>query len=240
MKITILTLFPEQFEGFINTSIIKKAVLKGLVEIECVDIRQFTQDKHNRVDDKPYGGGAGLVMRAQPILDCLRGVKREKSKTILLAPTGYLYNQKVAKELAKEEHLILICGHYEGVDYRIMKEVDESYCIGDYVLTGGELGAMVISDSIIRLLDEVISSESIVEESFENGLLEYPQYTTPMVFEQESVPEVLASGHHKNIQAYRLRKSLELTKKYRPDLFERYELSEADKKLLKIDCKDKI
>lgn len=232
MKISILTLFPEQFKGFISTSIIKKAILSQKVSVECIDIRAFSQEKHNRVDDKPYGGGAGLVMRAQPIVDAIRSVKTPESLTVLLAPSGHLFKQDDAKKLAQVQHLILVCGHYEGVDYRIMKEIDLVYCIGDYILTGGELAAMVISDTVIRLVEHVISKESIVEESFENNLLEYPHYTTPMVFEGESVPEVLASGHHEKIRQYRLKKSLELTLHYRPDLLKKHIFSEEETKLL--------
>ena len=233
MKITILTLFPEQFIGFIETSIIKKAILKELVEIELVNIRDFTLDKHKRVDDKPYGGGAGLVMRAQPVLDALRSVKTEASKVIYPSASGKKYDQSVAIKLSKESHLILICGHYEGMDERVMDEVDEQYCIGDYILTGGELPAMVISDSIIRLVEDVITKESILEESFSDGLLEYPHYTTPFEYEGKTVPEVLISGHHKNIERYRLKESLRKTKENRPDLLENRDFSDLELELLK-------
>lgn len=233
MKIKILTLFPEQFIGFKETSIIKKAQLKGLVSIEVIDIREFTLDKHKRVDDKPYGGGAGLVMRAQPVLDALRSVKSPNAKVCVMSASGKVYQQKDAIELAKEQELILICGHYEGLDERIMDEVDEQYCVGDYILTGGELPAMIISDSVIRLLDDVISNESLDEESFVDGLVEYPHYTTPYDFEGKKVPEVLISGHHENIRRYRLKESLRKTKHNRPDLLAKKKLTPEEIELLK-------
>lgn len=232
MKIKILTLFPEQFIGFKETSIIKKAQLKGLVEIELINIRDFTLDKHNRVDDKPYGGGAGLVMRAQPVLDALRSVKTEDSVVIVPSASGKVYKQAMAVDLSKEKEIILICGHYEGMDERIMDEVDHQICIGDYILTGGELPAMIISDSIIRLLDDVIAFESNVEESFVDGLVEYPHYTTPYEYEGKTVPEVLISGHHEKIRVYRLKESLRRTKMNRPDLLAQKELTKEEKKLL--------
>lgn len=232
MKITILTLFPEQFIGFIETSIIKKAILKELVEIELVNIRDFTLDKHKRVDDKPYGGGAGLVMRAQPVLDALRSVKTNDSLIIVPSASGKKYTQENAVEHSKESHIILVCGHYEGMDERIMNDVDHQYCIGDYILTGGELPAMVISDSIIRLIDGVITKESTQDESFVEGLVEYPHYTTPYEYEGKTVPEVLISGHHKNIERYRLKESLRKTKENRPDLLENREFSRLERELL--------
>lgn len=229
MKISILTIFPEMFDGFINTSIIKKAVLQDFVDIEVVDFRDYTNDKHNRVDDTPYGGGAGLVLLYQPLVDTLKKIKTEKSHTIMLTPSAETYNQKRARELSKYEHLILICGHYEGYDERILNHVDEVISIGDYILTGGELGAMIVSDSIIRLLPGVIKEESIDEESFENGLLEHPQYTKPQVIDGYSVPDVLLSGHHKNIAEYRHKESLRKTFQYRKDLLEAYDLTSEDK-----------
>ncbi|NLW28766.1 MAG: tRNA (guanosine(37)-N1)-methyltransferase TrmD [Erysipelothrix sp.] len=232
MKITILTLFPEQFVGFIETSIINKAIKRNLVSIETVDIRSFSLDKHHRVDDKPYGGGAGLVMRAQPILDALRSVKTSDSHTIYLSASGSVYKQAKAQQFSTYSHLILLCGHYEGIDERVLDEVDEEICIGDYVLTGGELAAMVISDSVIRLLDDVITKESLDEESFENNLLEYPHYTTPAIYEGKEVPLVLQSGHHKNIRKYRLKESLRKTLKVRPDLFAKKKLTKEETQLL--------
>ena len=232
MKITILTLFPEMFDGFLTNSIIKRAIAKDLVEINIVNIRDYTLDKHHRVDSAPIGGGAGLIMKCQPILDCLNDVKTPNSKTILLSPRGRQYNQQIAHEYSKCEDLIIICGHYEGIDERVNKYVDELISIGDYILTGGEIGAMAISDSIIRLIDGSIASESIVEESFEDGLLEYPQYTEPNEYEGDKVPDILYSGNHEAINKWRKKQSLLLTKKYRPDLFEKYELTISDKKLL--------
>ena len=232
MRITILTLFPEMFDGFLTNSIIKRAIAKQLVEINIVNIRDYTLDKHHRVDSAPIGGGAGLIMKCQPILDCLKDVKKDNSKVILLSPRGKQYNQKLAHQYEQEEDLVIICGHYEGIDERVNKYVDELVSIGDYILTGGEIGAMAISDSIIRLIDGSIASESIVEESFENGLLEYPQYTDPNEYDGDKVPDILYSGNHEAINKWRKKQSLLLTEKYRPDLFEKYELTKQDKKLL--------
>ena len=233
MKISILTLFPEFFDGFLTNSIIKRALAKDKVQIEIVNIRDFTLDKYGRVDSAPVGGGAGLIMKCQPVLDCLKSVRTEKSHVILLSPRGATYNQACARYFSKNyEHLILICGHYEGTDERINKYVDELVSVGDYILTGGEIGAEIISDSIIRLLDDVIAPESIVDESFENGLLEYPQYTEPQNYEGDEVPEILYSGNHQAIDKWRKKQSLRLTKKYRPDLLENYKYSKEELKLL--------
>ncbi|NLC33968.1 MAG: tRNA (guanosine(37)-N1)-methyltransferase TrmD [Erysipelothrix sp.] len=232
MKITILTIFPEMFEGFINTSIIKKAVLQKFVDIEVVDFRPYTKDKHNRVDDTPYGGGPGLVLKYEPIVDALKAVKTEDSYTIMMTPAAPLYKQKQAHILSKKEHIIIICGHYEGYDERILTHVDACVSIGDYILTGGELGAMVVSDSIIRLIPGVITSDSIESESFENGLLEHAQYTKPQTIDGLSVPDVLVSGHHENINQYRHENSLIKTYINRPDLLENYNLIEKDVQIL--------
>ena len=234
MKISILTLFPEFFDGFLTNSIIKRAIAREKVEIEIINIRVYTEDKYGRVDSAPVGGGAGLIMKCQPVLDCLKAVKKENSHTVLLSPRGKTYNQKRARELATTcEHLILICGHYEGTDERINKYTDELISIGDYILTGGEIGAEIISDSIIRLLDDVIAPESIVDESFENGLLEYPQYTEPQDYEGDVVPEILYSGNHQAIEKWRKKQSLRLTMKYRPDLLKDYVFTKEELKLLK-------
>ena len=203
MKIKILTLFPEMFDGFLTNSIIKRAIAKEVVEIELINIRDYTTDKYNRVDSYPVGGGAGLIMKCQPIVDCIRKNAGEKAHVAMLSPRGKIYNQAKARSLAKEEELILLCGHYEGIDERVNKYVDEQISIGDYILTGGELGAMIISDSIIRLLDGAIAEESVVEESFENGLLEYPQYTEPYEFEGDKIPDILYSGNHTAINKWR-------------------------------------
>ena len=234
MKISILTLFPEFFDGFLTNSIIKRAIARDKVDIEIVNIRDFTLDKYGRVDSAPVGGGAGLIMKCQPVLDCLKSVKTDKSYTVLLSPRGNQYNQAKARHFAENcEHLIIICGHYEGTDERINKYVDELISVGDFILTGGEIGAEIISDSIIRLLDGVIASESIVDESFENGLLEYPQYTEPQVYEGDEVPDILYSGNHQAIDKWRRKQSLRLTKKYRPDLLKDYTYSKEELKLLK-------
>ena len=233
MKISILTLFPEFFDGFLTNSIIKRAIAKEQVEIEIVNIRDYTLDKYGRVDSAPVGGGAGLIMKCQPILDCLKKVRKDNSHVVLLSPRGNTYNQARARDFAKNyEHLIIICGHYEGTDERINKYVDELISIGDYILTGGEIGAEIISDSIIRLLDNVIAPESIVDESFENGLLEYPQYTEPFDYEGDKIPDILYSGNHTAINKWRKKESLRLTKKYRPDLFKSYKLNKEEAKLL--------
>ena len=234
MKISILTLFPEFFDGFLTNSIIKRAISKEQVEIEIVNIRDFTTDRYGRVDSAPVGGGAGLIMKCQPVIDCLKSVKTENSHVILLSPRGQTYNQARAREFAsKYEHLILICGHYEGTDERINKYVDELVSIGDYILTGGEIGAEIISDSIIRLLDGVITPESIVDESFENGLLEYPQYSEPFSYEGDNIPDILYSGNHQAIDKWRKKESLRLTMKYRPDLLTNYQFNKEELKLLK-------
>lgn len=234
MRITILTLFPEMFDGFMTNSIIKRALAKEIVSINIVNIRDFTKDKYGRVDSAPVGGGSGLIMKCQPIIDCLNSVKTDKSHVILLSPRGETYSQKKAHQFKDQyEDLVIICGHYEGIDERVNKYVDEQVSIGDYILTGGELGAMVISDSIIRLIDGAISSESIISESYENGLLEYPQYTEPFDYEGDKVPDILYSGNHVAIDKWRQKQSLKITKENRPDLFNKYELSKQDKKLLK-------
>ena len=233
MKISILTLFPEFFDGFLTNSIIKRAIAKNKVEIEIVNIRDYTLDKYGRVDSAPVGGGAGLIMKCQPVLDCLKKIRQNNSHVVLLSPRGSTYNQAKARYYAKNyEHVVIICGHYEGTDERINRYVDELISVGDYILTGGEIGAEIISDSIIRLLDGVIAPESIVDESFENGLLEYPQYTEPFDYDGDKIPDILYSGNHTAIDKWRKKQSLKLTKEHRPDLFNNYELSKEEKKLL--------
>ena len=233
MKITILTLFPEMFDGFLTNSIIKRAIAKEVVSINIVNIRDYTLDKYGRVDSAPVGGGAGLIMKCQPVLDCLKKIRQNNSHVVLLSPRGSTYNQAKARYYAKNyEHVVIICGHYEGTDERINKYVDELISIGDYILTGGEIGAEIISDSIIRLLDGVIAPESIVDESFENGLLEYPQYTEPFEYNGDKIPDILYSGNHTAIDKWRKKQSIKLTKEHRPDLFNNYELSKEEKKLL--------
>lgn len=234
MKIDILTLFPEMFDVF-KHSIIGKAVESERLKIDTFNIRNFTLDKHRKVDDYPYGGGAGMVMAAQPIVDCIKHVKAINSgKVIFLGPKGRTFNQDVAKELAKEENLIFLCGHYEGIDQRAYKYIDMELSLGDFVLTGGEAACIPIVDSICRLIPGVLSNdESFKDESFYEGLLEYPQYTRPPVFNDMEVPEVLLSGHHENIRKWRKFQSLKITRERRPDLYDCYELSEEEKKILK-------
>ncbi len=232
MKITILTLFPEMFFGFKNSSIIARAIGKKVVEIEAIDIRSFTSDKYGRVDTPPIGGGAGLIEKCQPIVDTISSVKTPNSHTVLFSPRGSTYNESKAKEYAKLDHLILVCGHYEGVDERVNKYVDELLSVGDYILTGGEIPAMAVADSVTRLLDGAITSGSLVDESFNDSLLEYPQYTEPYEYNGDKVPDILYSGNHEAIRKWRRKESLRLTKEYRPDLFEKLILTKEDKKLL--------
>lgn len=218
MKFDVLTLFPEMFDC-LNQSIIGRAVEKELIDINLVNIRDFSKDKHKKVDDTPYGGGAGMVMRPDVVYDAYQSVKDKKAKVIYMSPQGKTLNQQMVENLSKESHLIILCGHYEGIDQRVLdKIVDEEISIGDYVLTGGEIPAMVLIDSVSRYIGGVLKQDSIQEESFSNGLLEYPQYTRPEVFEGEAVPEILRSGHHENIERWRKEKSFEITKKKRPDL----------------------
>ena len=220
MKFDILTLFPEMFE-ILNQSIIGKAIEKDLINIKVTNIRDFSKDKHKKVDDTPYGGGAGMIMKPDVVYDAYKSVKDKNAKVIYMSPQGKTLNQKKVEELAKESHLIILCGHYEGIDQRVLdKIVDEEISIGDYVLTGGEIPAMVLIDSVSRYVEGVIKKDSIKEESFSNGLLEYPQYTRPEVFEEIKVPDVLLSGHHENIEKWRKEKSLEITKKKRPELLQ--------------------
>ena len=218
MKFDVLTLFPEMFE-ILNQSIIGKAIEKELIDIHLINIRDFSKDKHKKVDDTPYGGGAGMVMKPDVVYDAYQSIKDRNAKVIYMSPQGKPLNQDKVEELSKENHLIILCGHYEGIDQRVLdKIVDEEISIGDYVLTGGEIPAMVLIDSVSRYVEGVLKEDSIKEESFSNGLLEYPQYTRPEVFEGMKVPEVLLSGHHENIEKWRKEKSLEITKKKRPDI----------------------
>ena len=221
MKFSILTLFPEMFDT-LNQSIIGRAKEKELIDIELINIRDFSKDKHKKVDDTPYGGGAGMVMRPDVVYDAYKSIGDENAKVIYMSPQGKQLNQEKVKELSKQEHLILLCGHYEGIDQRVIDEiVDEEISIGDYVLTGGELPAMVLIDSVSRYIDGVLNNESIKEESFSDGLLEYPQYTRPEIFMDRNVPEILKSGHHENIDKWRKKMSLEITKIKRPDLLKK-------------------
>ena len=232
MNITILTLFPAMFDGFRENSIIKRAIAKNAVTINVVNIRPYSLEKTGRTDSEPIGGGAGLVQKAQPIVYALDEHRKPNSHVVLLSPRGKPFNQKKAVEFSKMEDIVFVCGHYEGVDERVNNFVDELVSIGDYVLTGGEIPAMAISDSVIRLLDGVIASESLVDESFNDNLLEYPQFTEPYDFRGFTVPEILYSGNSKIVQKWRRRASLLLTREYREDLFEKVELSEEDKIML--------
>ena len=218
MKFDILTLFPEMFAP-LEQSIIGRAVENNRIEINLTNIRDFSKYKHKKVDDTPYGGGKGMVIRPDVVYDAYEAVKDENAKIIYMSPKGKVLNQEKVKALSKENHLIILCGHYEGIDQRVLDEiVDEEISIGDYVLTGGEIPAMVLVDSVSRYVEGVLSEGSTSEESFSDGLLEYPQYTRPEEFRGKKVPEVLISGHHENIKKWREEKSLEITKKNRPDL----------------------
>lgn len=218
MKIDILSIFPEMFDGFLETSIIKRARDNGYVDIKVHNFRDYSLDKHGRVDDYPYGGGAGMVLMCEPIFRCIDDIKTDDSYIIMMSPSGKTFKQEMAVDLSKKKHLIILCGHYEGFDERIKSIVDMELSIGDYVLTGGEVPAMVVSDAITRLIPGVISEESLESESFNDGLLDYPNYTRPEEFRGMRVPEVLLSGHHKNIQKYRDEERIKRTREVRNDL----------------------
>lgn len=242
MIFDVLTLFPQMFDVF-NHSIIKRAKDKGIIEINPIDIRDYTNDKHNKVDDYPYGGGMGMVMQAEPVyntMDAVINLRSKKPYTIMLSPRGEKFTQNTAKELSKMDNIVMICGHYEGIDERIMPLIDREISIGDFVLTGGELACMAIIDSVSRLIPGVLSAaESFVEESFYSGFLEYPQYTRPEEFRGMRVPDVLLSGHHENIRKWRRYQSLKITMERRPDLLKDYILTKEDKKILAQFSKDK-
>lgn len=232
MRIKIVTLFPQMFENFKSTSVVGRAIEKGYVSIECVDFREYSLDKHHHVDDTPYGGGAGMVLRCDIIDRCLEDIKTDKSHILLMSPQGKTFNQEIANRLALEEEIIIVCGHYEGFDERIRGYVDEEISVGDFVLTGGEIPAMAISDSVIRLLDGAIRKESFTDDSFYNGLLEYPQYTRPLEYKGEVVPEVLQNGNHEHIRKYRLKEALRKTYLRRPDLLKDRNFSKEELILL--------
>lgn len=224
MKVTILSLFPQMIQPILNASILKRAQNQGAVDFQVINFRDFSQNKHQSVDDTPYGGGAGMVLSVEPIYHALRSIEDiDKAHIILLSPQGKVYDQGQAKTLSTYDHLVLICGHYEGFDDRIRSLVDQEISIGDYVLTGGEIAALAIADSVVRLLPGVLGDEESYKlDSFYDGLLDYPHYTKPRVFNQMEVPEVLLSGHHKNIDTWRQNASLNRTKERRPDLYEKY------------------
>ena len=233
MKITVLTLFPEMYEGFLHTSIIKRILEKDLAQIRIVDIRDYSRDKHRHVDDTPYGGGAGMLMKVDVVHRALiDNISNDYVYTILTAPGNRPLTQKDMERFSALDELVIICGHYEGIDHRIERYSDEKVSIGDYVLTGGELPSMVLMDGILRLLEEGISADSLKEESFNNGLLEYPQYTRPVEYNGDSVPEVLQNGNHKEIRRYNLKMSLKETLINRPELLEKREFTKEEKELL--------
>ena len=243
MQFDVLTLFPEMF-NILNESIIGRAKEKGLINVNLINIRDFSKNKHKKVDDTPYGGGAGMVIQPDVVYDAYKSViknndksgldeKSKKTRVIYMSPQGKKLDQQKVEELSKQEHLILLCGHYEGIDQRVLDTiVDEEISIGDYVLTGGELPAMVLIDSVSRYVEGVLKDDSTTEESFSQGLLEYPQYTRPEVFEEQQVPEVLRSGNHQMIDKWRKEQSLKRTLEKRPDLLEKVDLSDEDKKIL--------
>ena len=233
MKITILTLFPEMYDGFLNASIIRRIIDKGIAEVKLVDIRDYSLDKHRHVDDTPYGGGAGMLMKVDVVHHALLdNISNDYTHTVLTAPGYKPLVQDDLKRLAKLDELVIICGHYEGIDSRIERYVDEKISIGDYVLTGGELPSMVLVDGILRLLDESISKDSLKEETFTDNLLEYPQYTRPVEYNGDVVPEVLQNGNHELIRRYNLKMSLKQTLLYRPELLEKRQFSKEEKELL--------
>jgi len=234
MKIKIITLFPSMYEGFVSESIIKRAIEKNVVSVELIDMRDYSLNKHRHVDDTPYGGGAGMVLAVDVVDRAIKANSTNESYKILMTPQGKTYNQAKALELSKMEEIVIICGHYEGFDERVRDYVDDEISIGDYVLTGGELASMVVADSVIRLLDHAIKQESYEEDSFSMGLLEYPQYTRPLVYDGKEVPAVLVNGNHKLINEYRKKEALRKTLLRRPDLLENYSLSKEEEKLLKI------
>ena len=218
MKISILSLFPNMFDGFLNESIIKRAIEDQKVTIEIIDFRKYSKLNNNQVDDTPYGGGPGMVLRCEPIFDAIEDIKTKSSYVIIMSPSGKVYNQKTAINLSKKKHLIIICGHYEGFDERIKTLADEVISIGDYILTGGEIPAMVVTDSVVRLIDGVINKESLSSESFNDNLLDYPVYTKPAIYKNMKVPKVLLSGDHKKIKEYREKERVRITKENRKDL----------------------
>ena len=235
MKIDILTLFPEIIDSYINSSIIKRAKENGLVQINVHDFRTFATNKTHHVDDYSYGGGAGMIIEVKPIVECLKSIEGyEQAYKVLTSPVGKVYNQEMAEKLSKLDHIIIVCGHYEGIDDRISYYIDDKISIGDYVLTGGEVASLAILDSVVRLIPDVISSESTDVESFNDGLLEYPQYTRPIEYDGHVVPEVLTSGNHENIRKWRRYMSLKVTLENRPDLLTEDKLTEEDKKFLKL------
>ncbi len=235
MRFDVVTIFPEIIESVINSSILKRAIQKELIEVNVIDFRDFATDKHKHVDDYAYGGGAGMLISVEPVHKALISIPNyQKAHKIITSPSGKKFEQSDAIRLAKEEHIIIICGHYEGIDSRINDYVDEELSIGDYILTGGELPASIMIDAISRLVKGVISEDSLIDESFTKGLLEYPQYTRPEVYDEKKVPDVLISGHHANIEKWKRYMALKETYQKRPDLLEKIELSKEDQKYLEL------
>ena len=233
MKFDVLTLFPEMFTP-LKESIIGRATKNNCIEINITNIRDFSKDKHKKVDDTPYGGGAGMVIRPDVVYDAYKSVETTPAKTIYLTPQGKKLDQKIVEDLSRYKHIILLCGHYEGTDQRVIDEIaPEELSIGDYVLTGGELPAMVLIDSVARYIDGVLNKDSIEEESFASGILEYPQYTRPEVFNKREVPDILKSGHHENIRTWRRKKAIEITCMKRPDLLENGNFTEDEIEYIK-------
>ncbi len=233
MKITVLSLFPQIVDGFFNTSIMGKSRERGLIDYHSIDIRDYARDRHRTCDDAPYGGGAGMVLKPDPAALALEAAGAASVRTVYVTPAGRLFDQAYARELARESELVFLCGRYEGVDQRVIDlYVDDELSIGDYVISSGEVAALVVIDAVYRLLDGVISADSLTEESFDRGLLEYPHYTRPELFNGLRVPEVLLSGHHEKIRRWRLEQSLAKTAKYRPDLLSRVVLSEEERQIL--------
>lgn len=235
MRFDIITIFPEIIEGVINSSILKRAIEKGLIEVNIIDFRNYALDKHKHVDDYAYGGGAGMLISVEPVHKALLSIEDYgQAHKIITSPSGKTLEQKDVVRLSKKDHIIIICGHYEGIDHRINNYVDEEISIGDYILTGGELPACILIDSISRLIKGVISDESLVDESFSEGILEYPQYTRPLIYDNQKVPDVLLSGHHANIEKWKRFMALKETYQKRPDLLEKIKLSDEDKKYLEL------
>ncbi len=232
MKIDILTIFPEFFEPFLNTSKIKHAIQDGHVEIRCHQLRDYAVRKHGNIDDTPYGGGVGMLMQFPPFYEAIKSLKRVGTKVYLLSPQGKLFNQKAAQSLANETHIILLCGHYEGVDARVLALIDGEISIGDYVLTGGEIPAMIVTDAIVRLLPDVIHEQSSAEDSLSHGWLKYPQYTKPETYKGYTVPDILLSGHHENIAIWRKEASIKATLMKRKDLLKKIKMTDDEKKIL--------
>lgn len=233
VRFDILTLFPKMIEGMISDSILKRAIEKGIIDIHVIDFREYSTNKHHTVDDYAYGGGAGMLISVEPIHLAMKAIEGiDHAYKILTSPSGHVFSQKMAERLSKESHIVIICGHYEGIDNRILNYVDEEISVGDYVLTGGEIPACLLIDSISRLIPGVISDDSIVGESFTMGLLEYPQYTRPPMYDGKKVPEILLSGHHANIKKWQRKEALRKTYRVRPDLLENMELTKEDLQFL--------